>query len=249
MVWCLYLQEGGEIMGEFLKVDQIVKKFGGFKALDDLSFSLQEGEILGLVGPNGSGKTTCINVISGIYKPEGGSVYLNEKLVSKLPSHKIAKLGINRTYQVPKCFPSLTVQENVDLAHHHTGKKELKFDPIEFLGLETFRHRNAAELNSAQQKILDLARAIATNPKLLLVDEIAAGLNPSEIEDLIVKLKDLSEQGIAMIVVEHLLSFVDKLTKRVIVMNAGKEIFEGDLESASKDKTVSQVYLGGDANE
>lgn len=233
-------------MSAFLKVNQIVKKFGGFYAVNGLSFELKQGEILGLVGPNGSGKTTCINVLSGIYPADGGTVEFDGKIIHKMPAYKISNIGINRTYQVPKCFHSLTVKENIDVALAH-AKQKPEVDPVEFLELKNILGRNAGSLNTAQQKTLDLARALATSPKLLLVDELAAGLNPEETASMTKKLLYLSSQGVSIIVVEHLLSFVNALTKRVIVMNAGKEIFEGDMESASKDPLVNQVYLGGDA--
>lgn len=233
-------------MGAFLKVDKIVKKFGGFCAVDGISFELKKGEILGLVGPNGSGKTTCINVLSGIYPADGGSVEFDGKMIHTMPSYKISHIGINRTYQVPKCFHSLTVQKNIEVALAH-AKHKPDVNPVEFLELQSILGRNAGTLNTAQQKTLDLARALATGPKLLLVDELAAGLNPEETVSMTKKLLDLSKQGVSIIVVEHLLSFVNALTKRVIVMNAGRQIFEGDLESASKDPLVNQVYLGGDA--
>jgi len=229
-----------------LVVNQVVKKFGGFKALDGVSFSVSRGEVLGLVGPNGSGKTTCINVISGLYNPDGGEVHFKGNLCNHLEMHKMAKLGLNRTFQIPKPFMSLTVAQNIEVARRNTKPQALVVgDPLEFVGLTSQSNRLANTLNSSQQKLLDLARALATGPDMLLVDELGAGLNPSELALVADKLKWLSEQGIAMVVVEHLMGFVHQLTQRVIVMNAGKEIFEGNLEQAANDPHVVEVYLGG----
>lgn len=229
-----------------LVLDKIVKEFGQFRALDGVSLSLQPGEILGLVGPNGSGKTTCINVISGLYKPDSGSVYLNGNKVGKHSLAKMAHLGVNRTFQIPKPFKSLTVYENLLIADQYSGRSHPPLDELlEFVGLQVYKHREASNLNSSQQKLLDLARALATGPDVLLIDELAAGLSPSELEVVAGKIRRLADSGIAILLVEHLLGFINSLTKRVIVMNAGKEIFEGDLESAAKNPEVNAVYLGG----
>lgn len=229
-----------------LNVQSVVKTFGGFRALDGLSFSLRGGEILGLVGPNGSGKTTCINVISGLYRPDGGDVVFKGHSIAGRPLHYMAKLGINRTFQVPKPFKALTVEQNIQIVRARSDiptDRKIE-DPLDFVGLSHLSSREASTLTSGQQKLLDLARALATGPNLLLVDELAAGLSPAELDEVATKLHHLSELGIAMIVVEHLLSFVHQLTKRVIVMNTGKQIFEGDLDAAAKDQRVVEVYLG-----
>lgn len=229
-----------------LLVKQVVKKFGGFKALDGVSFSVSKGEVLGLVGPNGSGKTTCINVISGLYGPDKGEVWFKGQVCNHFPMHKLARLGLNRTFQIPKPFMSLTVRQNIEIAYRNARPaKPVVSDALEFVGLKNQANRLAGTLNSSQQKLLDLARALATGPDLLLVDELGAGLNPGELDLVAEKLKWLSTQGVAMIVVEHLMGFVHHLTQRVIVMNAGKEIFEGNLAKAAEDPHVVEVYLGG----
>ena len=229
-----------------LVLEKIVKKFGQFRALDGVSLSLSPGEILGLVGPNGSGKTTCINVIAGLYRPEEGSVFFNGHKITKYSLTRMAHMGINRTFQVPKPFKSLTVRENLIIADQYAKRPHQPLEELlDFVGLTAYAHREAGSLNSSQQKLLDLARALATGPSLLLIDELAAGLNPSELDKMAEKIKQLAESGIAILLVEHLLGFINSLTKRVIVMNAGKEIFEGDLESAAKNPEVNAVYLGG----
>jgi branched-chain amino acid transport system ATP-binding protein len=232
-----------------LAIDGLVKRFGGFRALDGLSFHLNPGEILGLVGPNGSGKTTCINVISGLYAPDGGSVRFAGRAVGGLPSHRLVHLGINRTFQVPKPFLSLTVRENVAVADGYGRNPRGPVDIDALLGaldLGALAERRAAELNSAQQKLLDLARALATGPRLLLIDELAAGLNPAELARMAGQLKEIARSGVALLVVEHLMGFIGAITDRVIVMNAGKEIFEGVMADAVRDKRVVEVFLGGE---
>ena len=233
-----------------LRVSKLVKRFGGFHALDGLSFHVAEGEILGLVGPNGSGKTTAINVISGLYAPDGGEVLLDGASIGGVASHRLVHRGINRTFQVPKPFLSLTVRQNVEVALAHGGAAGR---PLALAALlDEFRladvaDRAAADLNNAQQKMLDLARALATGPRLLLLDELAAGLNPAELDWIAERIKALAQQaGIAIIVVEHLMGFIEHITDRVIVMNAGKEIFEGKLAVAVKVPQVIEVFLGGE---
>jgi branched-chain amino acid transport system ATP-binding protein len=235
--------------GSILDVTGLVKRFGGFHALGGLSFHVAAGEILGLVGPNGSGKTTAINVISGLYAPDGGTIMFDGASIGGLASHLLVHRGINRTFQVPKPFLSLTVRQNVEVALAYGGAGRGAPAADELLReyrLMDYADRPAADLNSVQQKMLDLARALATRPRLLLLDELAAGLNPTELDWISGKIKQLAGGGIAVIVVEHLMGFIEHVTDRVIVMNAGKEIFEGTLAVAVKVPQVIEVFLGGD---
>jgi branched-chain amino acid transport system ATP-binding protein len=232
-----------------LQAEGLVKRFGGFYALGGLTFHVAPGEILGLVGPNGSGKTTAINVISGLYAPDGGQVTFEGRPIGGLPSHRLVHLGINRTFQVPKPFLSLTVRQNIEVALSY-GRSAAEPPSLENL-LESYRlaevaDRPAQDLNNVQQKTLDLARALATGPRLLLLDELAAGLNPTELDWMAGQIRKLAQCGIAIIVVEHLMGFIEQITDRVIVMNAGKEIFEGTLAVAVKVPEVIEVFLGGE---
>jgi branched-chain amino acid transport system ATP-binding protein len=230
-----------------LHVAGLVKRFGGFRALDVLSFSVRAGEILGLVGPNGSGKTTCINVISGLYRPDAGGVHFEGRAIGGLPSHRLVHAGINRTFQVPRPFLTLSVRQNVEIALAYGRSRDGPGNAdalLASLDLAAFADQPAGQLNSAHQKMLDLARALATGPRLLLVDELAAGLNPAELDRIAAKLQELARSGIALLVVEHLMGFIDQITDRIIVMNAGKEIFEGRLADAARDARVVEVFLG-----
>ncbi len=232
---------------KLLAVSGVVKRFGGFHALDGLSFHVASGEILGLVGPNGSGKTTAINVISGLYAPDAGRVRFAQTSIEGMAPHKLVHLGINRTFQVPKPFMSLTVRQNVEVALAY-GRPANAPQSIRDL-LATYRlsevdDRIAADLTNSQQKMLDLVRALATQPRLLLLDELAAGLNPAELDWIAGRIKALAQSGIAIIVVEHLMGFIEQITDRVIVMNAGKEIFEGTLSTAVRVPEVIEVFLG-----
>ncbi|MEW6643365.1 MAG: ABC transporter ATP-binding protein [Pseudomonadota bacterium] len=233
-----------------LDVAGVVKRFGGFLALDGLSFHVAAGEILGLVGPNGSGKTTAINVISGLYRPDGGEVRFDGASIGGIASHRLVHRGINRTFQIPKPFLSLTVRQNVEVAlaygQRSGGAAHNIDDLLEDYHLAPFARRPASELNSVQQKMLDLVRALATRPKLLLLDELAAGLNPTELDWISEKIRALAKNGIAIIVVEHLMGFIEHVTDRVIVMNAGREIFEGKLAVAVQVPQVIEVFLGGE---
>lgn len=228
-----------------LDVRDIAKSFGGFNALDGVSLSVAPGEIVGLIGPNGSGKTTLINVISGLLAADRGKVLFEDHDVAALAAHRRAALGINRTFQVPKPFHSLTVRQNLEVAVARAHERA-DFDAIlASLELDRVAARTAGELTSVQQKMLDLARALATRPRLLLVDELACGLNPGELEKVAARLLSLAEHdGLGLVVVEHLMPFIDKITHRVVVMNAGRAIYRGTLRDAAHDAHVVEVFLG-----
>ncbi|MDA8050868.1 MAG: ATP-binding cassette domain-containing protein [Rhodospirillales bacterium] len=228
-----------------IELKGVGKRFNGLAVVQDLGFSMQAGEILGLVGPNGSGKTTAINLISGVYAVDAGEIRLQGQRIERLAAFRRVHLGINRSFQVPKPFRAMTVAENVTVAAEFGGSKVDTKQILDDVGLAADRDRPAGALTVNHQKMLDLARALATSPKLLLVDEIGAGLNPGELASVADLLLALARRGIALIVVEHLLKFLNRITDRVIVLNAGRLLFEGTLAQASAHPEVVAAFLGG----
>ncbi len=229
-----------------LRLDAVCKRFGGLTVLDGLSFSVTEGEIVGLVGPNGSGKTTAINLISGVLPPDDGRILLEGTPLGHTPTFRLVRMGINRSFQVPKPFKEMTVRENIEVAAYFSRAKDIDVDAIlQEIDLAEHGDRLAEGLTVNQQKMLDLGRALATSPKLLLVDEIGAGLNPSELQVIAELLMKLANRGIALIVVEHLLDFLNRITDRVVVLGAGRMLFEGTLREASENPDVVAAFIGG----
>lgn len=231
-----------------LEVTDLSQTFGGLRAVDGVSFSLEEGKVLGLVGPNGSGKTTVINTICGLYHPTAGKVILDGNDVTGMRADKLARAGINRTFQIPKPFLDLTVRENLEIARNHTRAAKVSVDEVaELVGLNDVMGKSAGSLNSTHKKMLDLGRALVMSPRVLFVDELAAGLMPSELEGIAHLLRDIAKDR-SLVVVEHLLGFLDKVADSVLVLNAGKEIFAGSLAAALQDDQVKKVFLGGSSS-
>ncbi len=229
-----------------LLVSDLTKNFGRFCALDGVGLDLGAGEVVGLVGPNGSGKTTLINVVSGLYPPTRGTVTLAGRPVHGGAPHTVVRSGMNRTFQIAKPLGGLTVEENLRLAGASAGHRPLpEGDLLQLVGLSGLQGRVAGSLNASQQKRLDLARALATGPRVLLVDELGAGLSPAELDQAAGILRQLAEAGMALLVVEHLMGFLAKVTRAVVVLNAGRQIFRGDLDQAVQDPEVVRVFLGG----
>lgn len=228
-----------------LEVQGLVKRFGGFTALDGLSLAVHAGEVLGLAGPNGSGKTTAINAVSGLFRPNAGSVHLAGRPIERMSAYQRVRLGVNRTFQVPRSLSDLSALENVELAVHFGRRAQ--HEPgyyLERAGLGEYSGRKAAVLNTSEQKRLDLARALATEPRLLLIDELGAGLTPEELARMAELISALATEGRAIVVVEHLMDFLQKVTDRVCILDAGRPIFEGAIEEAAEDRTVVEVFLG-----
>lgn len=235
-----------DVEASSLVIEGLVRRFGGFAALGGVDLDVPGGTILGLVGPNGSGKTTLINVVSGVYAPTAGSVRLGGRDVSGLPSHRLVRLGLNRTFQIPKPFAALSVGENLAVAVGHSRRGRPRHpDVLAEVGLDGLADRPAGTLNASQQKRLDLARALVTNPSVLLVDELGAGLGSDELDELARYLRHLAANGITLLVVEHLLGFLEQLTSTVAVLSAGRRLFVGSLQEAAADPEVVRVFLGG----
>ncbi len=232
-----------------LIVDHLNKKFGGLVAVDDVSIEVEGCERVGLIGPNGSGKTTLFNCITGFLKADAGKVVFDGSDITNRPSKEVNHLGMNRTFQIPRPFPTLTVYENVAVARtfgRREGGRALRADEvIEFVGLEGKKGAQARSLNVAERKLVDLARALVTDPKLLLVDEIVAGLTDSETRDVAKLLIQLNEERkITLLVVEHVMRFIKDIASRVYVLDYGRKIFEGRVEEALNDDAVIKAYLG-----
>lgn len=229
-----------------LQVRGLTKAFGGFRAVSGVSLDAVAGQAVGLVGPNGSGKTTLINVVTGVYRPSAGAVTLRGRDVTALASHRLCRLGINRTFQIPHPLGDLSVADNIAIARARSrvDSSTLDVDPLEFVGLGGLAKVQASFLTSSEQKLLDLARALATRPDVLFIDELGAGLSTRELEYVAGLLRQLKDAGLALVIVEHLMDFLEQIVDTVVVMDAGAPIFRGTLRAAIADSRVIDVYLG-----
>ena len=235
-------------MAELLRVEGLTKNFGGLAAVNNLSFTISRGEIVGFIGPNGSGKTTVFNLITGVYKPTSGVIlYKGESICGKRP-HEIFEKGVGRTFQIVKSFNNLTVLDNVTVGAL-TGRalseaRTKALDVLEFTGLIDKRFNLARSLTLEDRKRLEVARAIASEPELLLLDEVMAGLNPKEIDDAIELVREIRKKGITLIVVDHVMKALMPISERVIVLDHGEKIAEGSPTDISRMETVIVAYLG-----
>jgi len=233
-----------------LEVQNLTKTFGGLRANNNISFSVERHELIGLIGPNGAGKTTLFNCISGHYPPTSGKISFDGKDITGLKAHDVSRQGVARTFQVYVASGDLSVGENVMVGcfmHTHSrNKAKARAEEImKDLGLHTFADYLVGELPVAAQKRVTMATALASNPKLLLLDEVAAGLNPSEIEEMMTHIKHVHEDlGVTVMVIEHVMELVMRVSQRVIVLDYGKKIADGDPETIAKDQRVIQAYLG-----
>lgn len=236
-----------------LTCTQVQKSFGGLKAVDRVDFSLGRGEVRGLVGPNGSGKSTMINLLSGHLDIDGGEIRLRDRRIDDLPAHKVAELGLARTYQIPRPFASLTVRENVRVAASFGAADDRPADRraeadrwIEFVGLTRVADLYPDSVTLHQRKLLELARALAVRPKVLFLDEVLAGLNPSELKEGIALVRRISDLGISLVVVEHLMRVILDVCEHLTVLNFGQVIAQGDPTECLRDKDVVSAYLGSE---
>ncbi|HIP65992.1 MAG TPA: ABC transporter ATP-binding protein [Pyrodictium sp.] len=239
---------------EILVVENVWKRFGGIVALAGVSIEVREGERLAIIGPNGSGKTTLFNVITGYVKPDRGRVSFDGQDITGKKPHQIARLGIARTFQIVKPFANLTVEENVVVAalSRNRSVEEARrhaLHVLELVGLYDKRNVRAAMLNLAEKKRLELAKALALNPRLLLLDEVAAGLRPSEIKELKKLLYKINSEGVTIVMVEHVLRAVSGFAERVVVLHHGSKLAEGRPEDIAKDPRVVDAYLGSLASQ
>lgn len=234
-----------------LEVDSVSKRFGGLQALSLVSFAIAPGEILGLIGPNGAGKTTLFNVINGVYKPEQGRVVFRGEDITGLSPYEVASRGLARTYQVVRPLNELTVRENVMVGACFGREKQslataarIADEVLEFIGLADRAEQLAGSLNVAQKKRLELGRALAAQPYLLLLDEVLAGLNPAEISSMIQAIRQIRDRGITILMIEHVMQALMAVSDRVVVLDYGEVIATGTPEEVAANPKVIEAYLG-----
>lgn len=236
-----------------LRTDNISKSFGGLRALDAVTLEIAEGEIVALIGPNGAGKTTLFSVVSGFVAADAGVVTFNGTDISAMAPHQICKLGLARTFQIARPFAGISVRENIAVGAHLriSRRREALAKATEvgtLLGLGDILQQRADGLSIAFRKRLELARALATMPQLLLLDEVFAGLNPTEIEEILPVIKDIRAHGVTIVLVEHVMRAVMRLSDRVVVLNNGKVIAAGLPDAVVTNERVIEAYLGSGAS-
>jgi branched-chain amino acid transport system ATP-binding protein len=233
----------------FLDVKKVSRFFGGLSALTNVSFEVNKGDIVGLIGPNGAGKTTLFNVVNGFYKPSKGEVFFRGRTISGLKPHQICQQGIARTFQVVKPLQRMSVFDNVlASAFLRTASRgeaaELALDILQFTGLSEERHTISKGLPLGMRKRLEIARALATQPELLLLDESFAGLNPTELNESIQIIRKIREKGITVMIIEHHMKVIMSLSDRIVVLNYGEKIAEGTPQEIRHNSLVVEAYLG-----
>ena len=238
-------------MTAVLRAEGLSKRFGGLKANDNVSLSLEKGQILGLIGPNGAGKSTCFAMLAGSIPPTSGRVFLGEQQITGLPAFRVARAGVVRTHQIVRPFANLTVIENCTVAaaqcsgRDDAGSRELAREMLRFVGLEKRRNDYPAGLTLAQRKRLEMARALSCAPKALLLDEVIAGVNPVEARDMVALIRRIrDEQGISILMTEHVMAAVMSLCEHVVVLDAGKLIAAGAPKEVVQNAAVIEAYLG-----
>lgn len=242
---------GGEGPGVLIECRDVARYFGGVRALDGVDLRIHEGELVGLVGPNGSGKTTLVNLLSGAFRPTRGQIRVVGRDTAGLAPHRFTHAGITRTYQIPRPFESLSVRDNVAVAlmfgrqpRTLAAARSEADTHLRFVGLDHLADARPADINLHQRQLLEMARALATSPKVLLLDEALAGLNPAEIDNAVEVVRRIHASGVTIVIVEHLLRVVNQLATRVVVLNRGRLLADGDPATVMSDPAVVRAYLG-----
>jgi branched-chain amino acid transport system ATP-binding protein len=236
-------------MTPLLNVSGLCKHFGGLSANEDVSFTVSRGEIIGLIGPNGAGKTTLFNCLAGFYAPSAGSIEFDGELLTHLTPERAAKRGIARTFQIVRTFASMTACENVMVGAMIRSKRvakarSLATDTLAFVGLSERATAIAGTMTVAEQRRLEVARALATGPKLLLLDEVMAGLNPTEVREAVDLVLRIRDRDIACVIVEHVMEAIMPIAHRIVVLDAGRKIADGPPDVIARDPAVLAAYLG-----
>lgn len=233
-----------------LTIDNVSKSFGGLVAVNEVSFSLAAGQIMGLMGPNGAGKTTLVNLICGFYKPDSGMIKFNGRDITTLPAHKVSHSGLARTYQIPQPFGELTVLQNIIVAAMYgkgmnmSAAEQMAPEILERTDLVDKRDIIAKDMPTIALKRLEVARALAVDPKVLLVDEAAAGLNESELPRMLEILENIRQSGVSLILIEHVMKVMREAVDTILVIDEGSAIAEGTPEEVMKNQKVIECYLG-----
>lgn len=234
-----------------LELSGVTKRFGGLTAVNNVTFSVEEGEIFGLIGPNGAGKTTLLNCLAGGSRPNTGTIRFDGRETTGLSADRMCRLGVGRTFQIPRPFPGMTAFENVVVAamfgDPHLDRSQVfsrALEMIEYVEFPRAARTLASHLNASQLKRLDLARALASRPKLLLLDELAAGLTPSELVDIAAVLRRIRADGTTIVMVEHVMRLILDLCGRLSVLQYGELIAHGDAATVAQDERVREAYLG-----
>ena len=236
--------------GALLEIEAVVKRFGGFTALNRVTLDVKAGERFGLIGPNGSGKTTLINCISGSLHADEGRILFDGRDITRLPAHQRTRLGIARSFQIPKPFTSMTVRDNLGIPLEYAGHARAHHEGAEVaeilkdIGLEAKADLRPAGLTQIEMRKLELARAMAARPKLLISDEAMAGLSSAEVDDILAILFRLSQKGITIIMIEHIMRAVMRFSERIVVLDAGERIAEGTPDEVVRNPAVEKAYLG-----